>query len=253
MLVGGAPVPEAMIRAYKRHGAQICHGWGMTEMSPLGTVSYIKPELQHLGDEERFVRYAMAGVPAPIMDIRLIAEDGAECRWDGKSVGEVQVRGPFIAGSYHEVPNEPEKFTADGWLRTGDVATMDSHGYLRITDRTKDLIKSGGEWISSVDMENLLMAHAAVLEAAVIAVPDAKWTERPLACVVFKPGASATPEELRAHLSSAFIKWQLPDRFEFLDSIPRTSTGKFWKVKLRERFAQGEPARVRAASPARSS
>jgi fatty-acyl-CoA synthase len=236
MLVGGAPVPEAMIRAYKRHGAQICHGWGMTEMSPLGTVSFIKPELQHLGEEERLGRYAMAGVPAPIMDIRLVGDDGSECAWDGKSVGEIQVRGPFIAGGYHEVPNDPEKFTADGWLRTGDVAAMDAHGYLRITDRTKDLIKSGGEWISSVDMENQLMAHPAVLEAAVIAIPDAKWTERPLACVVLKPGKRAAPDELRAHLSAKFVKWQLPDRFEFLDAIPRTSTGKFWKVKLRERF-----------------
>ena len=236
MLVGGAPVPEAMIRAYKRHGAQICHGWGMTEMSPLGTVSFIKPELQHLGEEERIGRFAMAGVPAPIMDIRLVGDDGGECAWDGKSVGEIQVRGPFIAGGYHDVPNDPEKFTADGWLRTGDVAAMDAHGYLRITDRTKDLIKSGGEWISSVDMENQLMAHPAVLEAAVIAIADAKWTERPLACVVLKPGRSAAPDELRAHLSAKFVKWQLPDRFEFLDAIPRTSTGKFWKVKLRERF-----------------
>ncbi len=236
MLVGGAPVPEAMIRAYKRHGAQICHGWGMTEMSPLGTVSYIKPELQHLDQEARFARYAMAGVPAPVMDIRLAAEDGSECPWDGKSAGEIQVRGPFIAGGYHEVPNEPEKFTADGWLRTGDVATIDAHGYVRITDRTKDLIKSGGEWISSVDMENLLMAHPAVQEAAVIAVPDPKWTERPLACVVLKQGRQVSTEELRTHLSGAFAKWQLPDRFEFLEAIPRTSTGKFWKVKLRERY-----------------
>jgi fatty-acyl-CoA synthase len=208
----------------------------MTEMSPVGTISYIKPELQGLSEEERFGRYALAGVPVPIMDIRLIADDGAECPWDGKSVGEIQVRGPFIAGSYHEVPNEPEKFSADGWLRTGDVATIDAHGYVRITDRTKDLIKSGGEWISSVDMENLLMAHPAVQEAAVIAVPDPKWTERPLACVVLKPGRAATAAELRAHLSSGFIKWQLPDRFEFMDAIPRTSTGKFWKVKLRQHF-----------------
>jgi fatty-acyl-CoA synthase len=236
MLVGGAPVPEAMIRAYRRHGAQISHGWGMTETSPLGTVSFIKPELQHLNEDERIRRYAMAGVPAPIMDMRLVADDGTECAWDGKSVGEIQVHGPFIAGGYHEVPQDPEKFTADGWLRTGDVATMDAHGYLRITDRSKDLIKSGGEWISSVDMENLLMAHAAVLEAAVIAIPDAKWTERPLACVVLKPGKHATPEELRAHLSSSFAKWQLPDRFEFIEAIPRTSTGKFWKMKLRETY-----------------
>jgi fatty-acyl-CoA synthase len=192
--------------------------------------------LQHLSEEERYAYYAMAGVPAPIMDLRIVGDDGRECPWDGKSVGEVQVRGPFIAGGYHNVPRDPDKFTADGWLRTGDVATMDPHGYLRITDRMKDLIKSGGEWISSVDMENLLMAHPAVAEAAVIAVPDPKWTERPLACVVLKPGQRATPEELRAHLAARFAKWQLPDRFEFLDAIPRTSTGKFWKVKLREMF-----------------
>src|SRR5258706_15196758 len=170
----------------------------------------------------------MAGVRTLIMDIRLVGEDGKECAWDGKSVGEIQVRGVFIAGSYHEVPNEPEKFTADGWLRTGDVASMDAHGYLRITDRSKDLIKSGGEWISSVDMENLLMAHPSVLEAAVIAIAHAKWTERPLACVVLKHGMSATADELRVYLSSRFAKWQMPDRFEFLEAIPRTSTGKFW-------------------------
>ncbi len=237
MLVGGAPVPEALIRAYARHGATVSQGWGMTEMSPMGTVAYIKPELQSLDHEARITKHATAGVPVPIMDIRLINDAGAEQPWDGASVGEIQVRGPFITGSYHDVPVDRDKFTADGWLRTGDVASIDPHGYVRITDRTKDLIKSGGEWISSVDMENLLMAHPAVLEAAVIAIPDEKWTERPLACVVFKPHQHATPEELRAHLSARFIKWQLPDRFEVLDAIPRTSTGKFWKVKLRERFA----------------
>jgi fatty-acyl-CoA synthase len=168
--------------------------------------------------------------------MRVVDEQGAERPWDGKSVGEIQVRGPFIAGGYHEVAADPEKFTADGWLRTGDVASMDAHGYVRIADRTKDLIKSGGEWISSVDMENLLMAHAAVAEAAVIAVADAKWGERPLACVVLKPGGRADPEALRAHLAGRFAKWQLPDRFEFIDAIPKTSTGKFWKVKLREMF-----------------
>jgi fatty-acyl-CoA synthase len=151
-------------------------------------------------------------------------------------VGEIQVRGPFIAGGYHETPADPERFTADGYLRTGDVASIDPHGYIRIADRMKDLVKSGGEWISSVDMENLLMGHAAVQEAAVIAIPDAKWGERPLACVVLKPGARATPEELRGHLAAKFAKWQLPDRFEYLEALPRTSTGKFWKVKLRERY-----------------
>jgi fatty-acyl-CoA synthase len=239
MLVGGAAVPEALIRAYKRHGATISQGWGMTEMSPLGTISYIKPELQQLDEEQRFARYATAGVLAPLIDYRLVGDDGKEKPWDGASMGEVQVRGPFITGSYHDVPRDPEKFTDDGWLRTGDVAAIDAHGYLRICDRTKDLIKSGGEWISSVDMENLLMAHPAVQEAAVIAIPDAKWSERPLACVVLKPAQRATPDELRAHLAKTFTKWQLPERYEFLEAIPRTSTGKFWKVKLRERFAKG--------------
>jgi len=236
MLVGGAPVPESMIRAYARHGARISHGWGMTEMSPLGTVSYIKPELQQLPEEQRFSRYATAGVPVPIMDIRIVGEDGSEQSWDGRQVGEIQVRGPFITGHYHEVPDDPEKFASDGWLRTGDVGSIDAHGYLRISDRTKDLVKSGGEWISSVDMENLLMGHPAVQEAAVIAVQDAKWGERPLACVVLKAGQRATPEALRAHLAGSFAKWQLPERIEFLDAIPRTSTGKFWKIKLREQY-----------------
>jgi fatty-acyl-CoA synthase len=236
MLVGGAAMPEAGIRTYAKHGAQVTHGWGMTEMSPLGTVSYLKPELQGADEDERFARAAMAGVPVAMVDMRIIGNDGSEQPWDGKSVGEVQVRGPFIAGGYHEVPTDPDKFTADGWLRTGDVASLDAHGYLRIADRTKDLIKSGGEWISSVDMENLLMAHPAVQEAAVIAIADAKWGERPLACVVLKSGKKAAPEDLRTHLSGRFAKWQLPDRFEFLEAIPKTSTGKFWKVKLREQF-----------------
>jgi fatty-acyl-CoA synthase len=236
MLVGGAPAPESLIRAYARHGATISHGWGMTEMSPLGTISFIKPELQGAGEDECFARYAMAGVPVPVMDIRIVGADGEELPWDGKAVGEIQVRAPFIARGYHEMPHDPERFTADGFLRTGDVASIDAHGYVRIADRMKDLVKSGGEWISSVDMENLLMAHASVQEAAVISIADPKWGERPLACVVFKPGRRATPEELRSHLGSKFAKWQLPDRFEFLDAIPRTSTGKFWKVKLRERF-----------------
>jgi len=150
-------------------------------------------------------------------------------------------RGPFITGSYHEVPVSGDKFTRDGWLRTGDVATMDALGFVRITDRTKDLIKSGGEWISSVDLENALMAHPALAEAAVIAIPDEKWSERPLACIVLKPGDNAAPAELSAALNAhllqhGFAKWQLPDRYEVIDAVPRTSTGKFWKLKLRERF-----------------
>jgi fatty-acyl-CoA synthase len=225
-MVGGSAVPEALIRAFAKHGVMIQQGWGMTETSPVCTIFYEKAEL--VG--------AMAGVLVPLVEMRIVGDQG-EQPWDGESVGEVQVRGPFITGGYHAVDLDPSKFTGDGWLRTGDVGAMDPHGYLRISDRTKDLIKSGGEWISSVDLENAIMGHPAVAEAAVIAVAHPKWAERPLACVVPKPGATVTADELRAHLSGAFAKWQLPDAFEFVEAIPRTSTGKFWKAKLRERFA----------------
>jgi len=237
-LVGGAAVPEALIRAFAKHGVWLLQGWGMTETSPLATVSYLRNELKDAGDEVRFQRAAMAGVPAPLVDVRVRTEMDEDAPWDGQTMGEIQVRGPFITGSYHEVPVTDDKFTRDGWLRTGDVATMDALGFVRITDRTKDLIKSGGEWISSVDLENALMAHASIAEAAVIAIPDEKWSERPLACVVVKPGQNAPlAGELAAHLlQHGFAKWQVPDRFEFIDAVPRTSTGKFWKLKLRERF-----------------
>ena len=239
-LVGGAAVPEALIRAFHRHGIWILQGWGMTETSPVCTISYPRAELHGASQDERYRRAAMAGVPVPLVDLRVRGDDGGDQPWDGRSVGEIQVRGPFITGSYHQVPVDSDKFTVDGWLRTGDVAVVDSLGFVKITDRTKDLIKSGGEWISSVDLENALMAHPAVAEAAVIAIPDAKWSERPLACVVLKAGQSATAEDFNAHLlKSGFAKWQLPDRYEFIDAVPRTSTGKFWKMKLRERFAAG--------------
>jgi fatty-acyl-CoA synthase len=235
-LVGGAAVPEALIRAFDRHGIWIMQGWGMTETSPVCTVSYPRAELQDASGDEKYRRAAMAGVPVPLVDLRVRGDDG-EQPWDGKSVGEIQVRGPFITGGYHQVPLDPDKFTEDGWLRTGDVASVDPLGFVRITDRTKDLIKSGGEWISSVDLENALMAHPAVAEAAVIAIPDEKWSERPLACVVLKKGADAHPGQLNEHLlQHSFAKWQLPERYEFIEAVPRTSTGKFWKLKLRERF-----------------
>ncbi len=236
-LVGGAALPQALIRAFDAHGIWLLQGWGMTETSPLATVSYRKAELVNAPLDERLRRAAMAGVPVPLVELRLRDDEGHTQAWDGKSPGEIQVRGPFVTGSYHEVPVAEDKFTEDGWLRTGDVACMDELGFLRITDRTKDLIKSGGEWISSVDLENALMAHSAVAEAAVIAIPDEKWSERPLACIVLKPGRSASAAEFGALLlGSGFAKWQLPDRYEFIDAVPRTSTGKFWKMKLRERF-----------------
>ena len=238
-LVGGAAVPESLIRAYAKHGVAITQGWGMTETSPLATVSTPTVALQGASEDELYRRAAMAGMPVPLVDLRIRGDDGTDAAWDGATMGEVQVRGPFITGSYHEVPVTEDKFTADGWLRTGDVATVDALGFLRITDRTKDLIKSGGEWISSVDLENALMAHPAVAEAAVIAVRDEKWGERPLACVVPRAGQGATRESLDAHLlAHGFAKWQLPDRYETLEAIPRTSTGKFWKLKLRQQFAQ---------------
>ena len=236
-LVGGAAVPEALIRAFDKYGIWIQQGWGMTETSPLATVSYTKSEFIHADADERYRRAAMAGVPVPLVDIRMRGEDGKDAPWDGQAVGEIQVRGPFITGSYHEVPISEDKFSDDGWLRTGDVASMDTHGFVRITDRTKDLIKSGGEWISSVDLENALMGHADVAEAAVIAIPDPKWSERPLACVVTKPGKSLDSAALNAHLlNCGFAKWQLPERYESIAAVPRTSTGKFYKLKLREIF-----------------
>ncbi len=237
-LVGGAAVPESLIRAFARHGIWILQGWGMTETSPVCTISYPTASLKDASDDERFRRAAMAGVPVPLVELRLRTDDGADAPHDGRTMGEIQVRGPFITGSYHGAGAPPDKFTADGWLRTGDVATMDALGFVRITDRTKDLIKSGGEWISSVDLENALMAHPAVAEAAVIAVPDERWGERPLACVAFKPGQSADAQALGEHLlAHGFAKWQLPDRVEVIDAIPRTSTGKFYKLELRRRYA----------------
>jgi fatty-acyl-CoA synthase len=236
-LVGGAAVPEALIRAFDRHGVWLLQGWGMTETSPVASVSYPRHELKDAPMDERYRRAAMAGVPVPLVDFRIRTEDGTDAPWDGKTMGEVQVRGPYITGSYHEVPVSEDKFTTDGWLRTGDVATMDEMAFVRITDRTKDLVKSGGEWISSVDLENALMAHPSVAEAAVIAIPDEKWSERPLACIVVKPGQVADAQALNAHLlAHGFAKWQLPDRYETISAVPRTSTGKFWKLKLREQF-----------------
>jgi fatty-acyl-CoA synthase len=239
-LVGGAAVPESLIRAYAKHGVRVDQGWGMTETSPVCTIAYQKPEFRDSTEDERVQRNATAGVPVPLVDLRIVGDKGVAA-WDGKQVGEIQVRGPFVTGRYHGV-DDPSRFSEDAhhnlWLRTGDVGCVDAHGYVRITDRTKDLIKSGGEWISSVDLENAIMAHPAVAEAAVIAIPHEKWGERPLACVVLKAGRQVLPAELNALLAKSFAKWQLPDRYDFIAAIPRTSTGKFWKSKLRERYRQ---------------
>ena len=236
MLVGGSAVPESLIRSFARHGHTIVQGWGMTETSPLATLARPKSTQSGLSADEGFALAATQGMPMPFVELRGMDDDG-EIPWDGKTVGEIQVRGPWVTASYHG-GEDPEKFTQDGWLRTGDVATIDAEGFVRITDRTKDLIKSGGEWISSVDLENAIMSHPAVAEAAVIAVAHPKWMERPLAVVVGKPGATLDAATLRAHLEARFARWMVPDAYEFIDQIPRTSTGKFMKTTLRERYRQ---------------
>jgi fatty-acyl-CoA synthase len=237
MTCGGSAVPESLIRSFAELDMHIMQGWGMTETSPLATLGVVKSELAHASADEQFALRAKQGVVLPFVDLRLMGDEG-EQPWDGQSAGEVQVRGPWITGSYHKLAQPEESFTADGWLRTGDVGVMDAHGYLKLTDRSKDLIKSGGEWISSVDLENAIMGHPAVQEAAVIAVPHPKWAERPLAVVVLKPGERASQDDIRGYLSDKFAKWQVPDAYAFVDAIPRTSTGKFLKTKLREMFKE---------------
>jgi len=235
MMVGGSAAPPTLIAAFEQHGLSIVHGWGMTELCPVGTLSWLKPEHKKLPAERQYEIRARQGLPIPLMELRVQGEDGAK-PWDGTSVGELQVRGPIVTGGYHNSPVDPEKITDDGWFRTGDVASIDSEGYMRISDRTKDLIKSGGEWISSVDLENAIMAHPAVAEAAVVAIKHPKWDERPLAVIVKRSGRDVTAEELRAFLAPRFAKWQVPDDYEFVEALPRTSTGKFLKSQLRETF-----------------
>ncbi len=235
LTVGGSAVPEAMIRAYAKLGIEVMQGWGMTETSPLATVSKVTALQDHLDEDARFKVQAMQGYPLPLVDLRAVGEDG-EAPWDGESVGEIQVQGPWITASYHRVPVSADNFTDDGWLRTGDVAAIDELGFVKISDRTKDLIKSGGEWISSVDLENAIMGHPAVQEAAVIAVAHPKWSERPLAVIVLKPGAEVSEAQIKQHLAGQFVKWMVPDAYVFVDSIPRTSTGKFLKTALREQY-----------------
>ncbi|GAC1545344.1 MAG: long-chain fatty acid--CoA ligase [Herpetosiphon sp.] len=236
MVVGGSAAPPAMIRDFKdHHGIGVMHAWGMTEMSPLGTVATL-PALGHdMSEGEQMAVRSTQGRPLPLLRIR--ARAGTEdVPWDGVTMGELEVRGPSVASSYYNSPDNDEKWTPDGFFRTGDIVTIDARGYMRIQDRAKDLIKSGGEWISSVDLENALMGHPAVSEAAVIAVADPRWQERPLAVVVLKEGATATCAELLRHLEPLFAKWWLPDTIEFVKSIPRTGTGKFLKTALREQF-----------------
>jgi fatty-acyl-CoA synthase len=234
--LGGAATTTSLLAGFERHGLTLVQGWGMTETSPLGAVSRLPARLQDADQSEQFEYRARQGTPIPLIEIRARGEDGALIPWDDQALGELEIRGPWVAAAYHGGTGS-DSFTDDGWFRTGDVVRIDVHGCMRICDRSKDLVKSGGEWISSVDLENHLMAHAAVAEAAVIAIPDEKWGERPLAAVVLRDGMQVTPEELRDHLGSEFARWQLPDRIEFVEAIPRSATGKFKKTDLRDRFA----------------
>jgi fatty-acyl-CoA synthase len=241
VICGGSAVPLSLMQAWEeRHGVRIIQAWGMTETSPLGSIA--RPPAGLEGDEHWEFRNK-AGRINPLVEARLIADDGSEVPWDGEQTGELEVRGPWVARAYYNDPSGDDKFD-DGWLRTGDIAAIDSHGFIRISDRSKDVIKSGGEWISSVELEGELMAHPAVAEAAVIAKPDQRWSERPLACVVLKEGEDASPEDLCQHLTPRVAKWWIPDEYAFIDEVPKTSVGKFDKKVLRKRLAEGELERT---------
>ncbi|MEU4681046.1 fatty acid--CoA ligase [Micromonospora sp. NPDC023737] len=246
VIVGGSACPPALMRAFaERYGIQVVHAWGMTEMSPLGSVS--RPPAGATGEEAWRYRYTQGRIPAGVQ-ARIVGPDGRPMPADGTSVGELEVRGPWVTARYvgEDAPDE-EKFRG-GWLRTGDVGMLSPDGFITLTDRAKDVIKSGGEWISSVELENALMAHPAVLEACVVGVPDERWDERPLATVVIREGASVDAEELRDFLSASVARWQLPERWAFIDAVPKTSVGKFDKKVVRSRYADGELT-VRELSP----
>jgi fatty-acyl-CoA synthase len=238
---GGAPSPAGLIRDWERVGVEIVTGWGMTELSPVGMVCHPRDAMTDASEGERMAVRTSQGTPLPFVDVRLVDADGAPVPSDGVTPGELEVRGPWVAREYYAgvepdgAPRVDDAFR-EGWLRTGDVATLDQAGYVRLVDRTKDLIRSGGEWISSVQLENALMDHDAVSEAAVVAVPHPRWHERPVAYVVLKNGAGLESISLLLEgLAERFPRWWLPDRIELLDAIPRTSTGKFDKKVLRAR------------------
>jgi fatty-acyl-CoA synthase len=236
ILCGGMAPPASLIRSLEPSNLILVHGWGMTETAPLATVGLLKPKMTAWPEEQQIEKRAMQGLTAPFVEVRIMRPEG-EAPHDGQTPGEIEIRGPWIASSYFDCPDQQHRWSKDGWFRTGDVATMDRDEYLKIVDRSKDLIKSGGEWISSVDLENALVGHPAVREAAVIGVPHPKWQERPLAVVVLKEEAKAAPAELREFLAQKFAKWQLPDAFVFVNELPHTSVGKLLKRKLRERYA----------------
>ena len=240
--IGGSAAPRTLIEAFdKKFDATMMHAWGMTEMSPIGTLARLKSYMREWTEDDQYAVRSKQGYPVAGVELRIVNDDGKEQPWDGLSMGEIQVRGPWVLKSYYDNPDAADRFTDDGWFRTGDVAVIDPEGYIQITDRTKDLIKSGGEWISSIDVESMIMGHPKVLEAAVIAVPHPKWVERPLACVVPKPGVSIDPAEIVDYLRDKLARWALPDEVVLIDAVPKTSVGKFDKKVLRERFKDWQP------------
>jgi fatty-acyl-CoA synthase len=242
--IGGSAVPRSLLETFdKKYGVRMLHAWGMTETSPVGTLSRLKSYMEAWPDDQKYAMRAKQGYTSVCVDLRIVDEQGRVAPWDGKTVGEIQVRGPWIVSGYYNNPDSADRFTEDGWFRTGDVAVLDPEGYIQITDRTKDVIKSGGEWISSVDLENLIMSHSKVLEAAVVAVPHPKWSERPLACVVPKPehAGTLTPADILSFLAPSVARFWLPDGVVMLESLPKTSVGKFDKKVLRERFKDWRP------------
>ncbi|QYX78920.1 long-chain fatty acid--CoA ligase [Streptomyces akebiae] len=243
--IGGSACPPALMEAFDKLGMRVCHAWGMTETSPLGTIARPPAHVEADSEEELAYRLTQGRFPASV-EARLTGPGGERLPWDGQSAGELEVRGPWIAGAYFggqgaEPIRPDDKFSEDGWLKTGDVGTISPDGFLTLTDRAKDVIKSGGEWISSVELENALMAHPDVAEAAVVAVPDEKWGERPLATVVLKEGSTADFAALRSFLADEghIAKWQLPERWTIIESVPKTSVGKFDKKVLRRQYAEG--------------
>lgn len=237
MAIGGSAAPPALIDGFqKRHGLHVTHAWGMTETNPVGTLARVKRHMDDASDEQKLAVRSTQGYAIPFVETRHVNDAGEVLPWDGQTMGELEVRGPWVAASYYNNDEQKDRFTPDGWFKTGDIVTIDPEGYVTITDRAKDVIKSGGEWISTVALENALMAHPAVMEAAVFAARHPKWDERPLAAVVFRPGQSATKEELIKHLEPNFAKWWLPDDIIVVDEIPKTSVGKFQKLKLREEY-----------------
>jgi fatty-acyl-CoA synthase len=232
---GGSAVPVSLMQTFEaRHGVQIRQLWGMTETSPMATLAWPAPDTP---DEKHWEIRATQGRPMCGVEARIVDDAGAPLPHDNVAVGELEVRGPWITGSYYR-NTDPSKFES-GWLRTGDVGRIDPQGYITLTDRAKDVIKSGGEWISSVELENTLIAHPQVREAAVVGVPDERWQERPLAAVVLQEGAELTPDQLREFLSDKVVRWWLPERWTFVTEIPRTSVGKYDKKTIRARYAEG--------------